>query len=229
MGNHLFRKRRDQGRFRDVSQAGSGLELHRPFLGTPVFFDYDRDGLLDLFLDQRRCLYDGTRTPSFPVAEDGLPLLRAAIRTRSPGTSFPRRERASMLYRNLGATASTDVSKRRAWSTSRGPATRRPIDDFNENGLPDLYVLNMQATTTTTTRISEGKRFVDRSRRALPEDAVGHDGGRSQLDYNNDGDGWTSHADRHALRHEHGRHRRPEREKLRSRSMRWPDTTAAGR
>jgi hypothetical protein len=46
-GNRLF-ENMGGGRFKDIS-AGSGLD-YRGHSSAAVFFDYDRDGLLDLFL-----------------------------------------------------------------------------------------------------------------------------------------------------------------------------------
>ena len=77
-GNVLF-ENDGHGHFRDITAAsGAGYTGHS---SAAVFFDYDRDGKLDLFL-----VNVGRYTTEVARRRGALPLLRRASTTRSPGT-----------------------------------------------------------------------------------------------------------------------------------------------
>ena len=128
-GNHLF-ENIGGGRFRDITDAaGVGYRGHS---SAAVFFDYDRDGLLDLFVvNVGRYTTDviGGEAPGYHVAfEDAF-----------SGHLKPERAERSILYRNQGSRRFVDATEKTglvdlSWS---GDAT--PIDG-NDDGWPDLYV-----------------------------------------------------------------------------------------
>ena len=148
-GNHLFLND-GHGRFRDVTEA-AGL-VYRGHSSSAVFFDYDRDGLLDLFLvnvgryttDER-----GGEQPYYIAYEDAF-----------SGHLKPERAERSILYRNQGGGRFVDVSERTGlvdlgWS---GDAS---VMDGNDDGWPDLYVLDMLGDDAYYEN-REGKGFVKR-------------------------------------------------------------------
>lgn len=184
-GNHLF-KNDGTGHFIDVSQA-SGLDYVGHSSGT-VFFDYDRDGLLDLFLTNV-----GTYTT------DELSPIRGLTRFDQQGSyeyyvGFEKdafmghlhadRAEANRLYRNLGDLRFEDVSEQTGMldSSWSGDAT---VFDANEDGWPDLYILSMQGNDVFYENI-EGRRFELKSPETFPQTPYGAMG-LTSLDFNNDG------------------------------------------
>ena len=116
-GNLLF-ENDGQGRFRDIS-AASGLGYIGHSSGA-VFFDYDRDGRLDLFL------VNVGRYTTNTVAGDGYKYY-VAFEDAFAGHLKPERAERSILYRNEGGNRFVDVSK-------RGGPRRRLVDRRRERG-----------------------------------------------------------------------------------------------
>jgi enediyne biosynthesis protein E4 len=174
-GNLLF-ENDGHGRFRDISaSAGVGYTGHS---SGAVFFDYDKDGRLDLFL-----VNVGRYTTSAVAAEGGYKYY-VAFADAFAGHLKPERAERSILYHNEGGNRFTDVSKRMglvdvSWS---GDAS---IIDVNDDGWLDLYVLNMQGDNEYYEN-DGGKRFVRRSREIFPRTSWGAMGIKV-FDFNNDG------------------------------------------
>jgi enediyne biosynthesis protein E4 len=170
-GNALF-ENIGQGRFRDIT-ADAGVAYTGHSSGA-VFFDYDKDGQLDLFL---------ANVGRYTTDETGLGGYFVGMKDGFRGHLVPERSEPSILYRNLGGKKFRDVSKQTlqhsAWS---GDAT---FMDFNEDGFPDLYVLNMQGDDHYYEN-EQGKRFVDRTAAYFPRTPWGAMGIKS-FDFNQDG------------------------------------------
>ncbi|HET9212076.1 MAG TPA: CRTAC1 family protein, partial [Thermoanaerobaculia bacterium] len=171
-GNHLFLND-GKGHFKDVTKE-AGLDYTGHSSGA-VFFDYDKDGLLDLFL------VNVGRYTSNEVGRGGY---YVGLTDAFQGHLHPDRTETSILYKNLGNHRFKDVSKEvglqdGSWS---GDAT---AVDFNEDGWPDLYVLNMQGDDHFYLN-EQGKRFVDATARYFPKTSWGAMGIKV-FDYDNDG------------------------------------------
>ena len=98
-----------------------------------------------------------------------------------------------------------------------GPATRASVD-VNDDGWPDLYVLNMQGDDQYYENVG-GKRFVKKSRQVFPRTSWGAMGIKV-FDFNNDGRLDIFITDMHSDMSETIG---PEREKLKS-DMKWPES-----
>jgi len=148
-GNHLF-ENLGQGRFRDISKD-AGVDYVGHSSGA-VFFDFDNDGLLDLFV---------ANVGVYTSNERGRGGYYIAFPDAFSGHLFPERMEVSILYRNLGGRKFKDVSKELnlrdgSWS---GDAA---FVDLNQDRFPDLYVVNMQGDD----RYHEnqgGKGFVEKT------------------------------------------------------------------
>src|SRR5262245_25379350 len=127
-GNVLF-KNLGNGKFKDVTrEAGVNLAAH---CQTAVFFDYDNDGFLDLFV---------TCTAKWTTDFD-----RAAGYYRGLGdllevATSPREY--NVLYRNNGNGTFTDVTAK-AGLKGVGWGGDTAAFDFDEDGDIDLFVTNM--------------------------------------------------------------------------------------
>jgi len=171
-GNRLF-ENLGGGKFRDITtQAGVGYVGHS---SGAVFFDYDGDGLLDLFVTNVGVYTSNTKGPGGYYV--GLP-------DAFHGHTHPERAETSILYRNLGGNRFEDVTRRvglldSSWS---GDAT---VIDVNDDGWPDLYVLDMQGANHLW-RNAAGKRFHDATRQYFPKTPWGAMGVKA-FDFNGDG------------------------------------------
>ena len=171
-GNRLFENVGD-GTFRDITtQAGVGYVGHS---SGAVFFDYDGDGLLDLFLTNVGVYTSNARGPGGYYVALGDAFL---------GHLHPERAEASILYHNLGGNKFKDVSREAglvdlSWS---GDAT--PFD-VNDDGLPDLYVLDMQGGDHLWLN-EGGKRFRDATATYFPKAPWGSMGAKV-FDFDGDG------------------------------------------
>jgi len=131
--NILYRNRGD-GRFEDVT-AAAGLARPDPRYGTlwavaAAFFDYDRDGWLDLFVSNY-CVWDPATEPfcgpqgkqdyCHPRHYQGLP---------------------NSLYRNNGDGTFADVSATSGIRAHIGKGMGLGVADFDDDGWIDVYVAN---------------------------------------------------------------------------------------
>ena len=205
-GNVLF-ENDGKGTFRDISTA-AGVAYTGHSSGA-VFFDYNRDGRLDLFVANVGRYTTDLLAGEFPYYlgyADGF-----------SGHLIPERAEASILYRNDGGNRFTDVSASvglvdTSWS---GDAT--PLD-VNSDGWLDLYVLNMQGHDEYYEN-QGGTRFVRRSREVFPRTSWGAMGVKV-FDVNNDGRLDIFITDMHSdMSAEVG----PEHEQHKS-SMQWPES-----
>jgi hypothetical protein len=125
-GDALFRNEGD-GHFRDVT-AAAGV-VGDAWSCSAAFFDYDRDGFLDLWVTQyvvfdstRQCT-DPTGRPDFCGPKDFTPLPDVLLHNRGDGTF-------------------EDVSEAAGLLASAGAGLGVVCEDFNEDGLIDVYVAN---------------------------------------------------------------------------------------
>ena len=204
-GNVLF-ENDGTGKFRDIT-AASGLGYVGHSSGA-VFFDYNRDGKLDLFL-----VNVGKYTTD-EIGGDGYKYYVGIAQDAFFSHRFPALDEQSILFRNEGGNRFVDVSAEvglqdRRWS---GDAS---VVDVNEDGWPDLYVLNMQGDDEYYENVG-GKRFVARGREVFPKTSFGAMGIKV-FDFNNDGHQDIFITDMHSDMSERIG---PDREKLKS-TMHW--------
>jgi enediyne biosynthesis protein E4 len=171
-GNHLF-ENTGAGTFRDITaQAGVGYVGHS---SGAVFFDYDGDGLLDLFL---------TNVGVYTTNERGPGGYFVGLGDAFMGHLHPDRAESSILYHNLGGNRFRDVSQQlglvdKSWS---GDATAL---DINEDGFPELYILDMQGGDHLWLN-EAGKHFRDATAKYFPKRPWGSMGVKS-FDFDGDG------------------------------------------
>jgi hypothetical protein len=171
-GNHLFENLGD-GRFHDISkEAGLAYVGHS---SGAVFFDFDNDGLLDLFL---------VNVGVYTTERRGRGGYYVALSDAFYGHLHPERTEFSVLYRNLGGKRFKDVSKEMSlldgsWS---GDAT---LVDLNRDTFPDLYLVNMQGDNHYYEN-QGGKGFVEKTPSYFPKTPWGAMGVKF-FDYNQDG------------------------------------------
>jgi enediyne biosynthesis protein E4 len=171
-GNRLF-ENLGNGKFRDITQAaGVGYVGHS---SGAVFFDYDGDGLLDLFVTNVGVYTSNQRGPGgyYLGLDDAF-----------MGHLHPERAERSILYHNLGGNRFKDVSSEvglvdKSWS---GDATAL---DINHDGFPDLYILDMQGGDHLWLN-EGGKHFRDATAQYFPKTPWGSMGVKV-FDFNGDG------------------------------------------
>jgi len=114
------------GRFRDVT-AAAGLR-HWVNSNGAIWFDYDRDGLLDLYV-----------TAYF---RDEVDLWRpATTRIMHNSFEFATNGGRNRLFRNLGGLRFADVTDSLGVGSTRWTLAAASAD-FNDDGWPDLYLAN---------------------------------------------------------------------------------------
>jgi hypothetical protein len=172
MGNVLF-KNLGQGKFRDITKESDlGYVGHS---SGAVFFDFNNDGLLDLFV---------ANVGVYTFDQKGKGGFYLAYPDAFTGYLKPERSEQSILYQNLGGGKFKDVSKEmglqhRGWS---GDAS---FCDLNQDGYPDLYVLSMSGEDKYYEN-EAGKRFVEKTGTYFPKTPWGAMGVKF-FDYNLDG------------------------------------------
>jgi hypothetical protein len=171
-GNLLFLND-GSGRFTDVS-ATSGLD-HVGHSSGAVFFDFDRDGLLDCFLT------NVGRYTSDTIGEGGY---YVGVGDAFSGHLFPDRYEPSLLFLNEGGARFREVSAQ-VGLRDLGWAGDATIADFDRDRFPDLYVLNMQGDDHYYRNVG-GERFVERTAELFPNTPWGAMGVKV-FDYDNDG------------------------------------------
>jgi len=208
-GNVLF-ENDGRGRFRDVSaEAGLALVAHS---SGAVFFDYDRDGLLDLFL---------CNVGRYTSDDKGTYGQHVGLADAFSGHLHPQRFEYPILYRNLGSNRFEDVSSSVGLRV-QGWAGDAAVADVNGDGWLDLYVLNMQGDNHYYENAG-GKRFVEKTAEYFPKTPWGAMGIQF-FDFDNDGRLDLFITDMHSdMSEDIG----PEREKLKS-TIRWPEEYLQG-
>jgi enediyne biosynthesis protein E4 len=171
-GNRLF-ENLGSGRFREISEeAGVGYVGHS---SGAVFFDFNNDGLLDLFV---------VNVGTYTTDQQGVGGYYLAQTNAFSGHLFPERTEFSILYQNMGRNKFTDVSKQMnlrdgSWT---GDAT---FVDLNKDRYPDLYLVNMQGDDHFYEN-QAGRKFVEKTAAYFPKTPWGAMGIKS-FDFNNDG------------------------------------------
>jgi hypothetical protein len=205
----LFRNRRD-GTFEDVTaQAGlSGLDG----VSVAVFADYDNDGFKDLFVSrtfQPNQLFhnngDGTFTDVTEKAGIGADCCTTVAawgdydndgyldlyvgryldpRKDIPTTFYARNGEPNQLYHNNGDGTFTNVTERSGVG-DKGLCLGAVWGDFNDDGYPDLYVVNDFGRKTLYRNNGDGT-FKDITTKSNTL-AYGAGMSASFVDYDNDG------------------------------------------
>ena len=170
-GNVLFLNLGD-GRFEDISKA-AGVD-HSAHSSGCVFFDYDRDGLLDLLV---------TNVGGYTTEKIGPGGYYVGYQVSFDGHLHPERFERSLLYHNLGNNRFEEVSEQLGLVEDGWNGDAHPID-FNRDGWLDLYIINMQGHDSLWENRG-GERFVERGRELFPETPFGSMG-ISIFDFNND-------------------------------------------
>ena len=184
-GNQLF-ENDGSGRFTEVTAAaGVGGGGHS---SAAVFFDYDRDGLLDLFVcNVGVYTKDNKLTGSTDAMhpEKGEPYSYwEAYSDAFAGHLKPERTERSILYRNLGNRRFADVTTETGLVDTSWSGAASPID-ANGDGWTDLYILNMQGHDEYFEN-DGGVRFIRKSRDVFPRTPWGAMSAKV-FDYDNDG------------------------------------------
>jgi len=185
-GNALF-ENDGQGVFRDITKD-AGLTYFGHSSGA-VFFDYDRDGRVDLFLVN---VGKYTTETEHVVVNDrytGPDQTEHSYYISNPDAFAahlkPNRVESSVLYHNISGNRFEPVSPQTklidiSWT---GDATAA---DLNSDGWPDLYLVCMQGHDEYYQNV-EGKYFERKSREVFPATPWGSMGIKA-FDFDNDGD-----------------------------------------
>jgi hypothetical protein len=171
-GNVLFRND-GNGHFTDITQeSGLGLKSHS---SGALFFDYDRDGLLDLLVCNVGVYTSAERGPAGEFI--GLP-------DAFTGHLHPERFEHPVLYKNLGNYHFKDVTEEvglnpLSWSGDVDVA------DLNGDDWPDIYLPNMQGANHYFEN-RRGRDFIDITAEYFPKTPWGAMGVKF-FDFDNDG------------------------------------------
>ena len=131
-GRNILYHNNGNGTFTDVTdKAGvGGMEFGAMFHSGATFFDYDRDGRLDLYVGSyvdlgpgspRYCTFSGAKTSCPPSAYKGTP---------------------DILYHNNGDGTFTNVTKAAKIFQPLGKNLAVGAADYDNDGWPDLFVAN---------------------------------------------------------------------------------------
>lgn len=177
--NQLFRNNGD-GSFADVTRDSGTANQPGGFTVSAAFVDYDRDGLLDLYVSNNTnyALTNTTVCPNPAGTPDYCP----------PQIYGGRADR---LLHNLGKGRFADVSAKALPGLKASPALGVATADFNGDGWLDIYVandgeddflwLNQQNGTFRDAGLAAGVAVTAEGK---PEASMGVDAG----DFDNDGD-----------------------------------------
>ena len=208
-GNALF-ENDGHGHFRDISrEAGVDLTAHS---SGALFFDYDRDGLLDLLV---------CNVGKYTSDEKGPDGEFVGLARAFDGHLYPERYEYPVLYKNMGHNHFKDVTAE-VGLHPRGWCGDLDIADLNGDGWPDIFFLNMQGRSHYYEN-EGGHKFVEKTDQLFPKTSWGAMGIKF-FDFDNDGRMDLFIADMHSdMSQEPG----PENEKRKS-TMTWTDAYLQG-
>lgn len=170
-GNILFRNE-GNGKFKDVTKE-AGL-THIGHSQTPLFFDFDNDGLLDLFLPNTA---EWTTETYDPAAKYFVG--KAQLRD-----VFLSKREYNVLYRNMGNGKFVDVTEK-AGLKGAGWASQCVTFDYDGDGFMDLFVTCMVGRCQLYHNNHDGT-FTDVTLKTLGKTPWGALGCKL-IDVNNDG------------------------------------------
>ena len=171
-GGDILFENDGHGHFRDITKE-SGIDVVAHSSGA-VFFDYDRDGLLDLLV---------TNVGKYTSDQKGPQGEYIALPDAFAGHMFPERYEFPVLYKNLGHNRFKNVTaesglKPVGWG---GDAT---FADLNGDGWPQVYVLNMMGANHFFE--NNAGKFSEQTKKYFPRTSWGAMGVKF-FDYDNDG------------------------------------------
>lgn len=134
--------------FRDVTKVAGLPSPGKPWSVAGGWFDYDRDGKLDLFV-VRYVEWDPAKER---FCGDPARKLRQYCHPRFYAAQ------ANMLYRNRGDGTFEDVSSRTGIAAHKGKGMSLAFLDFDDDGWTDVFVTN-DTEPSFLFRNVEGKRF----------------------------------------------------------------------
>ena len=186
-GGNVLYENDGQGKFTDIT-VSAGLE-YSGHSSAAVFFDYNRDGLLDMYLcnvgtyttDEIAQIIDDSTTRKYEAGEYSY---HVGMKDAFAGQLKPERFEKSIMYKNLGNKRFQDVTKELGLEDNNWTGDACPMD-LNRDGWTDLYVLNMQGHDDYYEN-DQGRSFIRRSREFFPATPWGAMGIQI-FDYNNDG------------------------------------------
>ncbi|HWW84966.1 MAG TPA: CRTAC1 family protein [Vicinamibacterales bacterium] len=171
-GNVLF-ENDGHGHFKDISkEAGVDLVAHS---SGAVFFDYDHDGLVDLFV---------CNVGRYTTDKKGPDGAYVGLEDAFFGHLHSDRSEAPILYKNLGHNHFKDVT-REVGLHEVGWSGDASVADLNGDGWPDLFILNMQGHAHYFEN-AHGAKFVDKTAEYFPRTPWGAMGLKF-FDFDNDG------------------------------------------
>jgi enediyne biosynthesis protein E4 len=153
-GKNVLYHNNGDGTFTDVTEkAGVSGSAKRWNTGC-AFLDYDRDGLLDLFVAN----YIDMDLATAPLPESGPCLYKGAmVACGPPGLKAG----TNILYRNNGDGTFTDVTEKAGILQANGAYGLGVLTaDFDNDGWPDIYVAN-DSTASALYQNKQNGKFVD--------------------------------------------------------------------
>jgi hypothetical protein len=171
-GNVLF-KNDGKGHFKDITnEAGLGLVSHS---SGAFFFDYNRDGLLDLLV---------CNVGRYTTDEKGPNGEYLGLADAFQGHLHPDRFEYPVLYKNIGHDRFEDVTAE-VGLRPRGWCGDASFVDFNGSGYPGIYFLNMMGQNHYFEN-EGGRQFVEKTDQYFPQTPWGAMGIKF-FDFDNDG------------------------------------------
>ena len=209
-GGNVLLENDGQGHFKDITEsAGLGLVAHS---SGAFFFDYDKDGLLDLLV---------CNVGKYTYDEKGPEGEFVGIPNAFSGHLYPDRYEHPVLYKNMGHNHFKDVTAEVGLSP-HGWCGDASFSDVNGDGWPDVFFLNMQGHSHYYENES-GKKFVEKTNQYFPKTPWGAMGLKF-FDFDNDGRTDLFIVDMHSdMSQEPG----PENEKSKS-NITWEDSYIQG-